>query len=94
MIQYASVPKNFAFNIRSRKDGDRYTSIHGQKSKVKNLFITAHIPQQLKGAIPIIELNGEIVWLSGWRIADKFQISDMQSDTQNVVIRVKKTTIY
>ena len=89
MIQYASVPKNSVFNIRSRKAGDRYTPIHGKESKVKDLLITAHIPQQFKDAIPIIELNNEIVWLSGWRIANKFRVSDMQADSQDVVMKVK-----
>jgi len=89
MIQYASVPKSSVFNIRSRKAGDRYTPIHGKETKVKDLLITAHIPQQFKDAIPIIELNNEIVWLSGWRIANKFRVSDMQADSQDVVMKVK-----
>ena len=89
MIQYTSVPKTSVFNIRSRKAGDRYTPIHGKESKIKDLLITAHIPQQLKDAIPIIELNYEMVWLSGWRIANKFRVSDMQAETQDIVIRVK-----
>jgi len=94
MIQYASVPKNSVFNIRSRKNGDRYTPINGKKSKIKDLFITAHIPQQIKNAIPVIELNGEIVWLSGWRIADEFQIPGIQSKTQNIAIKIEISTIY
>ena len=90
MVQFASIPKkNSIFNIRSRKNGDRYTPIHGKESKIKDLFITAHIPQQIKNAIPVIELNDEIVWLSGWRIANKFRVSDMQADSQDVVMKVK-----
>ncbi len=91
MIQYASVPKNSVFNIRSRRNGDRYKPIHGKETKIKNLFITAHIPQQLKNAIPIIELEDQIVWLSGWRIAQEFKISDKTviTNTQNIAIKVK-----
>ncbi len=94
MIQYASIPKQSVFNIRSRKNGDRYTPINGKKSKIKNIFITAHIPQQLKAAIPIIELGNEIVWLSGWRIANKFKVPTIQPQTQNILIKLKISTIY
>ena len=90
MIQYASVPKNSVFNIRSRKAGDRYTPIHGKESKIKKLFIDAHIPQQIKNSIPIIELNNQIVWVSGWRIAQGFQIPDkaIRRDMQNIEIGI------
>ena len=90
MVQYASVPKNSVFNIRSRKAGDRYTPIHGKESKIKKLFIDAHIPQQIKNSIPIIESNNQIVWVSGWRIAQDFQIPDkaITRDMQNIEIRI------
>jgi len=90
MIQYASIPKNSVFNIRSRKAGDRYTPIHGKESKIKKMFIDAHIPQQIKNAIPIIELNNQIVWVSGWRIAQGFQIPDnaIKKGMQNIEIRI------
>jgi len=89
MIQYASVPKKSVFNIRSRRNGDRYKPIHGKETKIKNLFITAHIPQQLKDAIPIIELEEQIVWLSGWRIAQEFKISDKAANTSTQKIAIK-----
>jgi len=89
MIQYASVPKNSVFNIRSRKNGDRYVPVNGKRSKIKDLFITAHIPQQLKDAIPIIELEGQIVWLSGWRISQEFRILDNKTDTKTQYIAIK-----
>jgi len=89
MIQFASVPKNSLFNVRSRKAGDRYTPIHGKESKIKDLLITAHVPQQLKNIIPIIESEEKIIWLSGWRIGDYFQICDnfMKSNIENIVIK-------
>ncbi|MCK5852191.1 tRNA lysidine(34) synthetase TilS [bacterium] len=91
MIQYASVPKNSVFNIRSRRNGDRYTPVNGNQSKIKDLLITAHIPQQLKDAIPIIELENQIVWFSGWRIAQEFKIPDKAANTstQKIAIRAK-----
>jgi len=91
MIQFASVPKNSTLSVRSRRGGDRYTPIHGNKSKIKDLFITAHIPQQLKNVIPIVEFDKKVVWLSGWRIADEFKIPDniTISNNQNIALKIR-----
>ena len=74
MVQYAALGSKSELSIRSRKNGDCYKPINGHQKKIKNLFINSGVPQELKSAIPIIEKNGEIVWLAGWRISEKFKV--------------------
>ena len=74
MVQYASLGSKSEISIRTRKSGDCYKPVNGHQKKIKKLFIDSGIPQDLKSAIPIIEKNGEIVWVAGWRISERFKV--------------------
>ena len=52
--------------VRNRKSGDRIQikGMDGRK-KVKNIFIDEKIPKRLRSHQPIIEANGQIIWIPG-----------------------------
>ncbi len=75
MRQFCALPPNAIVRVRSRRTGERYRPVHGHEHKIKDLLIAAGVPQYLKDVIPVVEYNGVIVWLAGWRIADAFKVA-------------------
>ena len=55
------------FLIRSRKNGDKMTLANCGTKKLKDIFIDEKIPLFLRDRFPVIEYNGEIIWLCGLR---------------------------
>ncbi|KNF07820.1 tRNA(Ile)-lysidine synthase TilS [Gottschalkia purinilytica] len=70
--------------IRNRKNGDRFTpmGMNGSK-KLKDFFIDEKIPKEYRDIIPIIEHDGDIMWIVGYRISEKYKIT---SNTKNVLV--------
>ena len=52
--------------VRNYRAGDRIQPLGmpGHK-KIQDVFVDAHIPQSLRQGFPVIEINGEIVWVPG-----------------------------
>jgi tRNA(Ile)-lysidine synthase len=40
------------------------------QKKLKDFMIDAHIPRRWRDRVPLVEANGKISWVVGWRIAD------------------------
>ncbi len=70
--------------IRNRKDGDRFTPLgmNGSK-KLKDFFIDEKIPREERDTIPIIEDDGKIIWVVGYRISEEYKVS---SNTSKVLV--------
>jgi len=62
--------------VRSRGEGDNFIPL-GMKGtkKLQDFFVDEKIPQALRGTIPVIESNGRIVWLAGWRLDERAKIT-------------------
>jgi tRNA(Ile)-lysidine synthase len=64
--------------LRTWRDGDAFVPL-GMKThkKVSDYFVDAKIPLFEKRTYPVLETrNGEIVWLCGQRIDDRFRVTD------------------
>jgi len=61
--------------IRAPKKGDRFIPLGmaGHK-KVKDLLIDLKIPSEVRGKIPILTYEGELVWVCGVRLAERFKV--------------------
>lgn len=61
--------------IRAPRKGDRFIPLgmSGHK-KVKDLFIDLKIPSEKRGKIPILTYEGELVWVCGVRLDDRFKV--------------------
>lgn len=60
--------------IRLRKDGDKIKPL-GMESykKLKDIFINEKIPKDIRGEIPLIVKDDEIVWASGVKKSESFK---------------------
>jgi tRNA(Ile)-lysidine synthase len=55
--------------VRARRRGDRFTAFGGGERRLKSLLIDTKIPRWERGRVPIIEADGDIVWVAGLRRA-------------------------
>jgi tRNA(Ile)-lysidine synthase len=66
---------NFPLIVRSRKPGDFFYPFgFGKKKKLQDFFVDEKIPRDERDLIPIIENSGEIVFIAGYRLDDRYKI--------------------
>ena len=72
----------FPLEIRSWEQGDAFVPLgmHGQK-KLSDFMIDSKIPVNLKSQVLVLVSAGQIAWVAGQRIDDRFKISET---TRNV----------
>jgi tRNA(Ile)-lysidine synthase len=61
--------------VRSRQPGDRLQP-YGMKGtkKVQDIFVDAKVPEHLRDAVPLLVCGEEVVWIPGYRIANRFAV--------------------
>ena len=66
---------DFPLTVRNRSDGDRYRPLGSPGSrKVKEIFRTRGISPADRDLYPVFESGGEIVWVYGLPVAEKFKL--------------------
>lgn len=74
---------NFPLLIRPRMPGDYFYPIgFGKKKKLQDFFVDDKIPRDERDAIPLIISNGNIVWIAGLRLDDRYRVD---KDTKRVL---------
>ncbi|TYQ15002.1 UNVERIFIED_CONTAM: tRNA(Ile)-lysidine synthase [Acetivibrio alkalicellulosi] len=64
-------------NIRKRDNGDKFKPLNSNGTKkLKEYFIDNKIPQEIRDTIPLISKGNEIVWIIGYRINDKYKVTE------------------
>ncbi|MEM6318636.1 MAG: tRNA lysidine(34) synthetase TilS [Bacteroidota bacterium] len=65
-------------NVRNWQDGDRFQPIgmNGQSKKVKDYLRDEKVSRIRKEQILVVESQGEIVWLVGHRMDERFKLGD------------------
>jgi tRNA(Ile)-lysidine synthase len=84
-IEYVDAEKlNHPLQIRYFKNGDRFMPLGlSSEIKLKDFFINQKIPVRLRKKIPlVIDNQGEIIWVTGYRISEKIKID---SFTKNII---------
>ncbi|AAK81140.1 tRNA(Ile)-lysidine synthase [Clostridium acetobutylicum] len=63
--------------LRYRSEGDKFMPF-GMKNnkKLKDIFINLKIPREERNKIPLICFGGEIAWITGFKISEKFKIDN------------------
>ncbi len=63
--------------VRNRRDGDRFWPLGlSGKKKLKDFFIDCKVERRERDLIPLICDGKDIVWVVGYRISDKYKITD------------------
>ena len=63
--------------LRSLEEGDRFIPL-GMKGhkKLKDFFIDSKVPKALRRQIPLLVSAGDIVWVVGYRISERFKFTE------------------
>jgi tRNA(Ile)-lysidine synthase len=62
--------------LRSWRQGDRFVPFGMEEpKKLSDFFIDEKIPRYKKGSIPVLESHGNIVWVCGVRLDDRYRIT-------------------
>jgi len=83
-IRYNSLVQFFDYeklkkgiNIRNRREGDIFKPYRSNGTKkLKEYFIDNKIPREERDKIPLVALGNEIVWVIGYKISDKFKVTE------------------
>lgn len=68
---------NEGINVRKRKEGDYFKPINSNGTKkLKEYFIDNKIPREMRDNIPLIARESEIIWIVGYKISDKFKVTE------------------
>jgi len=75
-LDYSKIPTGL-ITVRSRKPGDLFfpQGAAGRK-KLKDIFIDHKIPRRLRDSIPVVTVGDEIIWVSGFRIAEPYKVTE------------------
>lgn len=73
-------------NVRNRQDGDRFypLGLTGSK-KLKDFFIDYKIDREERDRIPLVCDGDEIMWVVGYRISEKYKITDKTNRILEVI---------
>lgn len=77
-------------NVRNRREGDRFwpLGLVGTK-KLKDFFIDYKIDRDKRDEIPLVCDGDEIMWVIGYRISEKYKVTDETSRV--LVVEYKRT---
>lgn len=75
-------PHKFSFpiEIRNFRPGDKFIpfGMKGEK-KLKDFFIDEKVPRYLRKLCPLFIINGEIAWICGLRLSEKFRVTGKEA---------------
>jgi tRNA(Ile)-lysidine synthetase-like protein len=76
--QRIQLPKNARphFIVRMRRSGDRFQPLGmPQAKKLKDFLIDRKIPADARDRLPLVTHDGEIVWIAGVEVSEKYKVS-------------------
>ncbi|MCK4400968.1 tRNA lysidine(34) synthetase TilS [bacterium] len=81
--------------IRTRKQGDTFQPLGMKgKKKIKDFLIDQKIPQPEKRKVLLLTDKTDIIWLIGFRISDKFKVTEKTKQVLKVrFLKIKKGDI-
>jgi len=71
----------FPLQVRNFNPGDRFSPLGMTTSKkLQDYFTDIKLPQFLRSRVPIFICSGEIMWLGGIRLDNRFKITDKNKE--------------
>jgi len=66
---------DFPLLVRPRQNGDYFYPLgFGKKKKLQDYFVDEKIPRDERDAIPLLVNNGDVVWVAGHRIDERYRV--------------------
>jgi len=78
----------FPLRVRSVSPGDSFIPLGMEgRRKLKDFFIDLKIPRSERSKIPLVISGGDICWVAGWRIDERFKIGDKTKKTLKLTMK-------
>jgi tRNA(Ile)-lysidine synthase len=69
------------FLVRNRREGDRFHPLGAPGSKkLKDFLIDRKVAKEARDRLPLLIWNGEIVWIAGVEVSERFKVRDGGGD--------------
>jgi tRNA(Ile)-lysidine synthase len=66
---------SFPLTLRKRRSGDYFYPFgFGKKKKLQDFFVDEKIPRDERDAVPLLTSGGDVVWVVGKRLDDRFKV--------------------
>ncbi len=88
VFDYDKIDK--ALCCRTRQPGDRLSIGGGHEKKLKDFMIDEKIPREDRERIPLIACGAEILWVVGYRTAEKFSVDETTKNILSIQIWEEK----
>jgi tRNA(Ile)-lysidine synthase len=73
--------------IRTIREGDRMQPLGMAGSrKLQDILVDEKVPRERRAQLPVVECNGEIVWLPGYRIAEAWKVPTRTSPSLHLTL--------
>lgn len=81
----------FPLKIRKPKQGEKFTPLGmDNEKKLKNFFNDIKVPKDIRWNLPVLtDKNGNIIWIIGLRISNKFKVSDLTKRVLCIKIKLE-----
>lgn len=86
----ANLDANLAvfLEVRTFREGDRFMPLGMREEiKVKDFFIKRKVPKGERRKVPIVTSKGKIVWIVGFRIDERFKVTEKTDSVLRIVCR-------
>lgn len=78
----------FPLTWRKWKEGDTFAPLGmDNQKKLSNFFIDAKVPRTDKDEATVLESNGNIIWVVGYRIDNRYKITDQTKEVLQLTLR-------
>lgn len=75
------------FIVRNRRRGDRFHPLGmPEEIKLKDFLINRKVPAEARDRLPLVVWNGEIVWVAGVEVSERFKVGGGEGDVYAVRI--------
>ncbi len=82
----------FPLIVRPRKPGDYFSPIGlGGRKKLQDFFVDEKVPRDERDAVPLLTCRGEIAWVVGYRVDERFKIDKSTKRVLEYQIRPMRT---
>ena len=89
----AYIPATTQITLRSRKAGERVRLLGAPGStKLKRVMIDRKIPERVRQSWPLVEVNGEIVWVVGQVMMEAGRVLESHKTCMQLTLRRHKHT--
>ena len=87
-VELAAARLGLGLTVRAWRDGDRMrpAGLGGTKT-LQDLFTDRKVPRALRHTLPVVEVDGEIVWVAGVAVGEGFKAAAEEAEVVSLSAR-------